>query len=131
MTFEERMAELGVDLSDITPVIDRIYCGDELRDAINEYYADIIDCMETRIVNLTGELNYLQHSECRMCMPFDQSLRRRCGECAVYKGIPDEWSIDDGYSHQVKFDAYEQELAYEQKTGRKLFDWLESWPKSI
>ena len=74
MTFEQRMAELGVDLSDLPKhkripmlVINRKISEwkDELIDNPLDLYryilhlTDIIDRVETRLVNLTGERDYL------------------------------------------------------------------------
>ena len=65
MTFEERLAELGVDLSDLpypdngrmNAILKGVSDKDKIH-ALKQSYirlVDIIDRMETRIVNLTGE----------------------------------------------------------------------------
>lgn len=109
MTFEDRLAELGVDLSDVKIPYDRIVeDGVGVAEARELYYADIIDRMETRIVNLTGERDYLRrelvsgeaceagcggkedengyHLQCEKC--------KELNDCYEF-GVPEDWSADD------------------------------------
>ena len=120
MTFEQRMAELGVDLSDL-PEHERIpilginrtifeWKGELLDGEVDLYryilhLIDVIDRMETRLVNVTGELEWLKKMdhdlkgcctclhwgtddpECDDCEPFEDSQY-------VYFGVPEDWSVD-------------------------------------
>ena len=137
MTFEERLAELGID-----PVI--ISLSDDRCDALYEKFYkaseaiaqelgigfsaltmitmllrgiaerdDIIDRMETRIVNLTGERDWLlqlYHNSCsdacRVCLYRHPNLcegeitftleDREYVTCQFeYAGVPEDWRVDD------------------------------------
>ena len=103
MTFDERIAALGVDLSDLpktykdahtwnafTAAFDWDVMADEKRGegilaAYVLHLVDIIDRMETRIVNLTLERDSLK--ECMKYMTYDEdgylqdSLKIRCENC--------------------------------------------------
>lgn len=100
MTFEQRMAELGVDLSDLPKEYDDSHVYKYFVEAINFftekgkdpstmsyplYLVDIIDRMETRIVNLTLERDSLK--ECMKYMTYDEDgylqdrLKIRCENC--------------------------------------------------
>lgn len=138
MTFEERMAELGVDLSDLPrnwmTCASEPYSGEQCYKAHGAAWAwyvgedqravpeleqqettrdrmilrqyilhltDIIDRMETRIVNLTGEREYLldrmwREYPCAIC-----EHAKREGGCAVdicefeFAGVPEDWRAHD------------------------------------
>ena len=129
MTFEERLAELGVDLSDLPTALQYKNYGSrdkllwrisDAEDTVeywsspqdsDEFYemafayichlTDIIDHMETRIVNLTGERDYLLRQ-----YGFDCVECKRYGECRdnVYceldidenwAGVPEDWSVNE------------------------------------
>ena len=93
MTFEERMAELGVDLSDLP---------DDLSD--EQRSREIIDRMETRIVNLTGELNYVKDTfrDCATCTVGSIPHSDKCDACDEnfsnyeFAGVLENWRADDG-----------------------------------
>ena len=106
MTFEQRMAELGVDLSDLKPVAERRYDREgrpvTVQAALMDYYADIIDRMETWIVNLTGERDYLLRLygfDCEECKRYDECNRDGdyCERELVedWAGVPEDWRPDD------------------------------------
>ena len=117
MTFEQRMAELGVDLSDLPDASINITKGHRLIDAAeaarrySSYYSeyayilhltDIIDRMETRIVNVTGERDWLLRLygyDCEECKRYDECNRDGdyCERELVedWAGVPEDWSIDD------------------------------------
>lgn len=118
MTFEQRMAELGVDLSDLrTDYSDEEYgqvfdtylkWGEELEGASYILHlVDIIDRMETRLVNLTGERDYLFERasgagvlDCADCLYNGEDCNDRCYdgtglEHGVWAGVPEDWSADD------------------------------------
>ena len=117
MTFDERLAALGVDLSDLpktykdahtwnalTAAFDWDVMADEKRGegilaAFVLHLNDIIDRMETRIVNLTVEREYLldrmwREYPCAIC-----EYAKREGGCAVdlcgfdFAGVPEDWSV--------------------------------------
>ena len=107
MTFEQRMAELGVDLSDIKSIYDRMIEDHNVSVlARNAYLADIIDRMETRLVNLTGERDYLLRLygfDCEECKRYDECNRDGgpilpdyCERDLVenWAGVPEDWRPD-------------------------------------
>ena len=103
MTFEERLAALGVDLSDLPKTykdantwnaLTAAFAWDVMADekrgegilaAFVLHLVDIIDRMETRIVNLTLERDSLK--ECMKYMTYDEDgylqdrLKIRCENC--------------------------------------------------
>lgn len=127
MTLEQRMAELGVDLSDLNVVVDR---GNALYE---KYYEsakqiaeekglwfngmllatlliheicerdDIIDRMETRLVNVTGELNYIKDTfrDCATCTVGSNPHSDKCDACGKdfsnyeFAGVLENWRADD------------------------------------
>ena len=116
MTFEERMAELGVDLSDLPDEHSMEQCASACIEASKwskytdytvpyEYIlhlTDIIDRMETRIVNLTGERDYLltlYGYDCEECKRYDEC--NKDGDCCKrdivedWAGVPEDWRHDD------------------------------------
>ena len=127
MIFEQRMAELGVDLSDLSINVERDNALSEKYYELAEATADtkgiefnallmitlvlhdiaerddIIDRMETRIVNLTGERDYLAKNyagceDCRYCSAVDDNPCSGCDEdysALEFAGIPDDWRPDD------------------------------------
>ena len=121
MTFEERLAALGVDLSDLptdytsgeswAKAFDAAYkwSDENGRKQILEpvqyilHLTDIIDRMETRIVNLTGERDYLIKEYgygCQECARY-YKCHKECGdsyECYLvenWDGMPEYWEVDD------------------------------------
>jgi len=126
VTFEARMAELGVDLSDLPKhkripmlVINRKISEwkSELIDNPLDLYrfilhlTDIIDRMETRLVNVTGERDYLLRlienhwndelfvNPCEFCRSYSENEKcwRTCdGEEPLEIGVPEDWRADDG-----------------------------------
>lgn len=114
MTCEQRLMELGVDPAIISLHEDRcdaLYerffkaseaIAQELGVGFNALTMmtlllreiaerdDIIDRMETRIVNLTGERDYLQQ--------ISDELAEECGYSTEYDGVPEYWRADDGCS---------------------------------
>lgn len=138
MTFEERLAELGVDLSDLplgyslsaekAKSISDIACrwfvdedtpdGVALRNLVSIplfqyilHLVDVIDRMETRIVNLTGERDWLLEyygandgiDSCSLCIHSEEPCdSAACAKCS-YSGpsqferadVPEEWRVDD------------------------------------
>ena len=117
MTFNERLAELGVDLSDL-PEHERIpilgingtifeWKGEPLcRVDLYRYIlhlVDIIDRMETRIVNLTGERDYLltlYGYDCEECKRYNECNKDTdyCEGDIVddWVGVPEDWRAYDG-----------------------------------
>lgn len=132
MTFEERMAELGVDLSDLPnnkhagmPYPVSRYesllkqaadftgfdapAGFEIFNVLQYalHLVDVIDRMETRIVNLTGERDYLFERasgagvlDCEDCLYNGEDCNDRCYdgtglEHGVWVGVPEDWSADN------------------------------------
>ena len=132
MTFEERLAALGVDLSDlpngylldiemeraISNTACRWFIGDDAPDgvalrnllSIPQYIlhlTDIIDRMETRLVNLTGELDWLKsvlenHLFCETCIGGQGMEPCVNGHlCSIdnpnyrYSGVPEDWRVDN------------------------------------
>ena len=133
MTFEERLAALGVDLSDL-PQSDGCHLTYDWQSrsmaeqevyrfaGMSGQFVDIIDClkmhqdyilhltgiidrMETRLDNVTGELDHLKKicTDCRDCCSCenygicdDEDI-----ECSQYysayeyAGVPEDWSVDD------------------------------------
>ena len=103
MTFDERLAALGVDLSDLPKTYEDAHTwnalsaafawdvmadekrGEGILAAYVLHLVDIIDRMETRIVNLTLERDSLK--ECMKYMTYDEDgylqdrLRIRCENC--------------------------------------------------
>ena len=131
MTFEERLAELGVDLSDLplgyslskekAKSISDIACrwfvdedspdGVALRNLVSIplfqyilHLIDIIDRMETRIVNLTGKQDYLisEYVGCECCTygadakTFDEEPCASCVNEEHFEwSVPEDWRVDD------------------------------------
>lgn len=125
MTFEERLSVLGVDLSDLpepsTLVSRSLHLHSKTYDFIKSLYGDswsgadrtrlflsyilhltdIIDRMETRIVNLTGERDYLLHMAGIPCDECILEIGAHCAPCAEgnavgeWGGVPEDWSVDD------------------------------------
>lgn len=109
MTFEERMAELGVGLSDL-PKYKRIpmlvinrkiseWKGEHI-DTLDLYryilhLTDIIDRMETRIVNLTGERDWMQSKCCALCVRAYEDGSDACDTCDIDEGVPEDRRADD------------------------------------
>ena len=97
MTFEQRMAELGVDLSDLPDEYSMEQCASacivagkwaKYTDHTVPYdyilhLVDVIDRMETRIVNLTGELNYIKDTfrDCATCAVGSIPRSDKCDAC--------------------------------------------------
>ena len=119
MTFEERLAELGVDLSDLPKnyrwlpiweinktIMEWSAKPVNYEDAARVHYSyiqhltDIIDRMETRIVNLTGERDYLRAKLCYMCRLVDDDVAEAEGLIDCFKcdltTVPEDWSVDNG-----------------------------------
>ena len=118
MTFEERLAALGVDLSDL-PEHDRIpvlginrtvfeWKGELLDREVDLYryimhLTDVIDRMETRLVNVTGELNYIKQTfmGCATCTDGSVLHSDRCNSCDEnysnyeFAGVLEDWSVDE------------------------------------
>lgn len=128
MTFDERLAELGVDLSDLPSAytldakrargVSDIACrwfidedtpdGVALRNLVSIplfqyilHLVDVIDRMETRLVNVIGEREYLLdrmwgENPCVIC----ENANRK-GGCAVdicefeFAGVPEDWRAYD------------------------------------
>lgn len=147
MTFEERLAALGVDLSDLPrkwmTCASEPYSGEQCYKAHGAAWAwyvgedqravpeleqqettrdrmilrqyilhlvDIIDRMETRLVNLTGERDYLAKRlsqvdcDCDICVYADvNEAEMPCYQCDippkekhfVFAGVPEDWMVDD------------------------------------
>ena len=117
MTFEERLAELGVDLSDLPDEYSMEQCASACIVAgkwakytdhtVPFHYilhlVDVIDRMETRLVNVTGELNFIKYAfrDCATCtvgsVPYDD----RCNCCDEnfsnyeFAGVLENWRPDD------------------------------------
>lgn len=117
MTFEERLAALGVDLSDLP----NGYKDEKLAIAADEaehwshritwrrycdyilHLTDVIDRMETRIINLTGELNYIKQTfmNCVTCTEGSVLHSDRCKSCDEnysnyeFVGVLEGWRPDD------------------------------------
>lgn len=124
MTFEQRMTELGVDLSDLPKCYQWLSIW-EIDKAITEwsgkpvnsentarvYYSyiqhlvDVIDRMETRLVNVTEELNYIKDTfkDCATCTVGSIPHSDKCDACDEnfsnyeFAGVPEDWRRDDGY----------------------------------
>ena len=119
MTFEERLAALGVDLSDLPKAYKDAHTWDALTaafawDAMADekrgegilaafvlHLTDIIDRMETRLDNVIGEREYLLDRmwgeyPCVIC-----ENAKREGGCAVdicefeFAGVPEDWRAHD------------------------------------
>lgn len=128
MTFEERLAAIGVETRDFVP-------GEEnCKRLYDKFYAEakricekmsieldgpfmvslllaavakrdiIIDRMETRIVNLTGERDYLAEgygdvtSDCRACSYYgeDGDCHNEQTYCSFdFACVPENWRVDD------------------------------------
>ena len=113
MTFDERMAELGVDLSDLPrrytfqQGVDAQFHAYETKEMMPSEYilhlTEIIDRMETRIVNLTGELNFIKYAfrDCATCTAGSVPYSDRCNSCDEnfihyeFAGVPEDWRPDD------------------------------------
>lgn len=132
MTFEQRMAELDVDLSDLPnnkhtgmPYPVSRYesllkqaadftgfdapAGFEVFNVLQYalHLVDIIDRMETRLVNVTGERDYLLtqiKEDCPICANANPDNRLTCAkyidvdipdDCYEFGGVPEDWSADD------------------------------------
>lgn len=131
MTFEERLAALGVETRDFVP------SDEHCKNLYDKFYAEakricklmggkldgpfmislllvavakrdiIIDRMETRIVNLTVECDWLRYDECPTCVNhnkhnpllcgIDDCVQDKDGYCThyVYSGVPEDWRADD------------------------------------
>ena len=111
MTFEERLAALGVETRDFVP------SDEHCKNLYDKFYAEakricklmggkldgpfmvslllvavakrdiIIDRMETRIVNLTGDVDFLKEIYEDYGLEFGRSVE--------YEGLPEDWSVDD------------------------------------
>lgn len=108
MTFEDRLAELGVDLSDL-PEHERILIlgihraifewKGELIDREVDFYryiqhlTDVIDRMETRLVNVTGERDWLQTKCCAHCA-WTEDGPGACDNCDIGDGVPEDWRAE-------------------------------------
>ena len=119
MTFDERLAALGVDLSDLPKTYKDAHTwnaftaafaldvmadekrGEEILAAFVLHLNDIIDRMETRIINLTVEREYLLYRmwgeyPCVIC-----ENAKREGGCAVdicefeFAGVSEDWRAHD------------------------------------
>lgn len=113
MTLEQRMAELGVDLSDLPTGIDYTISEEEAAmeaaadfggglEAYILHLTDIIDRMETRIVNLTGERDYLLRLygfDCEECKRYNECNKDTdyCKGDLVedWAGVPEDWRPDN------------------------------------
>lgn len=118
MTFEERLAALGVDLSDLPTGIDYTIPQEEAAmeaaadfggglEAYILHLTEIIDRMETRLVNVTGERDWLKsvlenHLFCETCVGGQGMEPCVNGHlCSTdnpnyrYSGIPEDWSVDE------------------------------------
>jgi len=122
MTFEERLAALGVDLSDLPKTYEDAHTwnalsaafawdvmadekrGEGILAAYVLHLVDIIDRMETRIVNLTGERDYLVErygdvtSDCRACSYYgeDGDCHNEQTYCSFdFACVPENWRADD------------------------------------
>lgn len=116
MTFEDRMAELGVDLSDL-PTRYEVEHRSAAFDAADNFggslsmthnftdyilhLTDVIDRMETRIVNLTGERDYLigmYGFDCEECKRYDECNHDGdyCERDLVenWAGVPEDWRAE-------------------------------------
>ena len=123
MTFEERMAELGVDLSDLPAVYGRDeqrYISDHVYEwAVKNNYdpltsgllyvlhlTEIIDRMETRLANVIGERDFLKHivneiETCAACAHIGNP--DYCTPCIntdgtrfePCEGVPEDWRPDN------------------------------------
>ena len=98
------MAELGVDLSDIQyPDVFWLKMEAEVCQAYHAYYTEIIDRMETRIVNLTGEREYLidEYIGCEECTygadaEFCEEPCVSCENMEYFEwSVPEDWRPDD------------------------------------
>lgn len=123
MTFEERMAELGVDLSDL-PTRYEVEHRSAAFDAADNFggslsmthnftdyilhLTDVIDRMETRLVNLTGERDYLVEQiskvigDCDICVYSDcNGAEMPCYQCNFpdrnfeFASVPENRRPDD------------------------------------
>ena len=103
MTFDERLAALGIDLSDLpqTDVMIRCRTREEMVRAYMTLFAEILDRMETRLDNVIGEREYLLdrmwgENPCVIC-----ENAKREGGCAVdicefeFAGVPEDWRAHD------------------------------------
>ena len=136
MTFEERLAALGVDLSDLPESDGKHLTYDKEKRSAAEHevfkfakqghFVDIIDClamhqdyilhltdiidrMETRLVNVTGERDWLKeqleavwqddpyYSICSACKNFESMVEKNCVAKCVWEfgGVPEDWSEDE------------------------------------
>lgn len=132
MTFDERLAALGVETNDILPSNEHCNNLYEKFFALTERICkemgeecdlemllsflliaiakrdEIIDRMETRIVNLTVECDWLRYDECPTCVNHDKHNPLLCGiddDCMqdndgycthyVYSGVPEDWRAHD------------------------------------
>jgi hypothetical protein len=114
MTFEQRMAELGVDLSDLPTRYEVEHRSAAFEAADNFggslsmthnftdyilHLTDIIDRMETRLVNVTGERDWLKDvvttlNVCETC----GASGKACDSCwphYEYSGVPEDWRPDE------------------------------------
>ena len=120
MTFNERLAALGVDLSDLPEMaaypierelemVETIQREGDLPLDYTLRLIDIIDRMETRLINLTGERDYLAERVhevdpdlCDVCVYTAQPPDApECEECYnrdpdhfQFAGVPMDWDAD-------------------------------------
>ena len=113
MTFEQRMAELGVDLSDLPmgyseqhlwKAYDALFDWNDHCEVLAPFVLhliDVIDRMETRLVNLTGERDYLLRLygyDCEECNKYNECNRDGdyCERDLVenWAGVPEDWRAE-------------------------------------
>ena len=120
MTFHERLAALGVDLSDLPELaaypierememIETIQAEGDLPLDYTLRLIDIIDRMETRLINLTGERDFLAErlrevdpDLCGVCVYAAQPPDApECEQCSNrepdhfhFAGVPMDWDAD-------------------------------------
>lgn len=59
------------------------------------HLTDIIDRMETALVNVCGERDYLRSVVCGLCTNFREDGADACETCIVGDGVPEYWRADD------------------------------------
>ena len=114
MTFEERLAALGVDLSDLPTeysephlwkAYDALFDWNETRCGWNDpcellapfvlHLIDVIDRMETRLINVTGERDWMQSKCCALCFKAYEDGSDACDTCDIDEGVPEDRRLDD------------------------------------